>query len=198
MLAEKIKGFHIILASGSPRRQQLLRDMGIPYSLFSNNVDESYPSHLEGAAIPAYLAKKKAAALLAQLKDNEILITADTVVWHKGTSLEKPSDKEEAASMLTALSGDWHDVITAICITHGGKHLIISETTRVKFASLSMEEIKYYIEQFSPFDKAGGYGIQEWLGLIGIEEISGSYTNVVGLPTQKLYKTLRDMVLGVS
>ncbi|MCE2612363.1 Maf family nucleotide pyrophosphatase [Flavobacteriaceae bacterium D16] len=196
MLADKLSPFHVILASGSPRRQQLLGDMGISFTLLSNAVDESYPPNLMGEAIPAYLAKKKAAALLKQLKVNDILITADTVVWHKDTSLEKPANQNEARAMLSALSGDWHEVITAICITYQGKHRIISDNTRVKFASLTAEEIDFYIERYKPYDKAGSYGIQEWLGLIGIEEISGSYTNVVGLPTQKLYKTLRAMVIA--
>jgi septum formation protein len=198
MLAEDLKAFHIILASGSPRRQELLEEMGIPFSLMSNAVDETYPSALKAEAIPAYLARKKAAALLDQLRDTDILITADTVVWHKGTSLEKPGTNAEARTMLTALSGNWHEVITAVCITHRGNHQVVCDTTRVKFASLSTEEIDYYIEHYKPFDKAGSYGIQEWLGLIGIEEISGSYSNVVGLPTQKLYKTLRDMVVAPS
>ncbi|MBT8321121.1 MAG: septum formation protein Maf [Eudoraea sp.] len=196
MLKDRLNAFHIILASGSPRRQQLLGDMGIAFTLSSNSVDESYPPKLMGAAIPQYLAKKKAAALLSQLKANDILITADTVVWHQDTSLEKPGNKAEARDMLTALSGDWHEVITAVCITHQGKHQLICEHTRVKFASLTSDEIDFYIEEYKPFDKAGSYGIQEWLGLIGIEEISGSYANVVGLPTQKLYKTLRDMVMA--
>ena len=198
MLAEKLKSYRIILASGSPRRRQLLEEMGIPFTISANSVDESYPTNLKGEAIPAFLAKKKATALLNTLDNNEILITADTVVWHKDCSLEKPGDKAEAQGMLRALSGDWHEVITAVCVTHLGKHKLISDTTRVRFASLSEEEIDNYIDNYQPFDKAGGYGIQEWLGLIGIEEISGSYTNVVGLPTQKLYKTLRDMVIAPS
>ena len=198
MLTEKLKEYQIILASGSPRRRQLLGDMGISFSLMANTVDETYPSDLEGEAIPAYLAKKKAAALVNQLKANDILITADTVVWHNGCSLEKPENHEEAREMIQALSGDWHEVITAICLTHKAKHELICDTTRVKFASLNLEEIDHYIHQYKPFDKAGSYGIQEWIGLIGIEEISGSYTNVVGLPTQKLYKKLRDMVLAPS
>ena len=196
MLADKLSPFHIILASRSPRRQQLLADMGISFTLLSNAVDESYPPSLMGEAIPAYLAKKKAAALLKKLKDNDVLITADTVVWHRDTTLEKPANQNEARAMISALSGDWHEVITAVCITYQGKHQIISDNTRVKFAPLTAEEIDFYIEQYKPYDKAGSYGIQEWLGLIGIEEISGSYTNVVGLPTQKLYKTLRHMVIA--
>ncbi|MCX2719783.1 Maf family nucleotide pyrophosphatase [Lentiprolixibacter aurantiacus] len=195
MLVEKLKHLRVILASGSPRRQQLLNEMGIAFTLFKNTVDEDYPLHLQGEAIPSYLAKKKAEALLNRLKPNDILITADTVVWHKGSSLEKPAGKTEAQAMLKALSGDWHEVFTSVCITHAGKHQVVSDITRVKFASLGQEEINFYIDQYKPFDKAGGYGIQEWLGLVGIEEISGSYTNVVGLPTQKLYKTLMDMVV---
>jgi septum formation protein len=196
MLADKLSPFHIILASGSPRRQQLLADMGISFTLLSNAVDESYPPSLMGEAIPAYLAKKKAVSLLKKLKDNDVLITADTVVWHRDTTLEKPANQNEARAMISALSGDWHEVITAVCITYQGKHQIISDNTRVKFAPLTAEEIDFYIEQYKPYDKAGSYGIQEWLGLIGIEKISGSYTNVVGLPTQKLYKTLRHMVIA--
>lgn len=190
MLAEKLKNFNIILASGSPRRQELLRAMGIPFELQVKPIDESYPENLKGREIPEYLAKKKAQAFLNQLHPDDILITADTVVWHQETSLEKPADKTEAFDMLTALSGDWHEVITSVCITHQGQYRLVSEQTRVKFADLTAEEIRYYIDQFQPFDKAGSYGIQEWLGLIGIEAISGSYTNVVGFPTQLVYKTL--------
>ena len=190
MLDEKLKAYRVILASASPRRQELLRDMGIPFVLEVRSIDESYPAHLKGEEIPEYLARKKALAFSDQLKPNDILITADTVVWHMETSLEKPEDKREAFAMLSALSGHWHEVITSVCITHQSQHTLVSDKTRVKFAELTPEEIRYYIDQFQPFDKAGSYGIQEWLGLIGIEAISGSYANVVGLPTQKLYKAL--------
>ncbi len=194
MLGEKLKGYRIILASGSPRRQELLGDMGIPFELRIKSIEESYPNHLKGEEISEYLAKKKAGVFLNQLDPNDILITADTVVWHQGSSLEKPSDNKEAYAMLTALSGDWHEVITSVCITHRAEFKLLSAHTQVKFAALTPEEIRYYIDQFQPFDKAGAYGIQEWLGLVGIESISGSYTNVVGLPTQAVYNALKDLL----
>lgn len=194
MLAEKLKKYRVILGSGSPRRQELLTTMGIPYKLKVKPVDEKYPEDLKAAAIPTFIAKQKAKALSADLSDNDILITADTVVWHHGDSLEKPRNKEQAKLMLRSLSGSSHQVITAVCITTTGQQEVVIGETKVQFDTLSEEEIAFYVELFQPFDKAGGYGIQEWIGLIGISEIQGSYTNVVGLPTQKLYKTLMAMV----
>ena len=193
MLEEKLKAYRIILASGSPRRQELLKEMGVSFDLRIKMVDETYPKHLKGEEIPSFLAKKKAELYLDELRTNDILITADTVVWHQDASLEKPQSPEEAYKMLKTLSGNWHEVITAVCISKKTGSQIICDHTHVKFADLTQDEISYYINKYRPFDKAGGYGIQEWLGLIGIEEIAGSYTNVVGLPTQKLYKTLRVM-----
>ncbi|MBT8205283.1 MAG: septum formation protein Maf [Eudoraea sp.] len=190
MLEEKLKAYCIILASGSPRRKELLAEMGLSFELRLKTVEESYPDHLKGEQIPSYLAKKKAQLYQGELKANEILITADTVVWHIDSSLEKPGNREEAFEMLQALSGNWHEVITSVCICTKDSTQLVSDLTRVKFADLSPEEIAYYIDKYKPFDKAGAYGIQEWLGLVGIEEIAGSYTNVVGLPTQKLYKAL--------
>ena len=183
--------YRVILASGSPRRQQLLTDMGIKFELRIKSVDESYPVHFSGEEIASFLARKKAEALSEELKEDELLITADTVVWHRQNSLEKPQNAIEAKKMLQALSGDTHVVITAVCLTTKNGEQIICDKTIVKFAHLTEAEIDHYIEHYNPFDKAGGYGIQEWLGLIGIEEIKGSYTNVVGLPTQKLYKALK-------
>ena len=199
MLEEKLKAYRIILASGSPRRQEMLAEMGLSFELRLKTVEESYPDHLKRDQIPGYLARKKAQLYLDELKANEILITADTVVWHQDTSLEKPDTREEAFEMLQALSGNWHEVITSVCVCTKESMQLVSDLTRVKFADLSQEEITYYIDKFKPFDKAGAYGIQEWLGLIGIEEIAGSYTNVVGLPTQKLYKVLmQDIDLAAS
>ncbi len=169
--------------------------MGISFELRFKSVEESYPAHLSGKQIAVFLARKKAQALLDELEEDELLITADTVVWHRGSSLEKPQNKKEAKQMLQALSGDSHQVITAVCLTtKNGEHLICDQT-KVTFAPLNEEEIDHYIENFQPFDKAGAYGIQEWLGLIGIKEIKGSYTNVVGLPTQRLYKELKEVLL---
>ena len=192
MFKELPNPYRVVLASGSPRRQQLLKEMGVSFELRVKSVEESYPEHLSGEEIASFLAQKKAKALHDELKEDELLITADTVVWHKGNSLEKPENAKEAKEMLRALSGDTHQVITAVCLTTTKGARIICDQTSVKFAELTEEEIDHYIATFKPFDKAGGYGIQEWLGIIGIQEIKGSYTNVVGLPTQKLYNALTD------
>ena len=194
MFKDLLNTYRVVLASGSPRRQQLLQDMGVSFELRVKSVEESYPEHLSGEEIASFLARKKAQALLEDLKEDELLITADTVVWHRGRSLEKPQHAKEAKEMLHALSGDTHQVITAVCLTTKKWEHIICDQTTVTFAKLTAEEIDHYIENFKPFDKAGAYGIQEWLGIIGIEEINGSYTNVVGLPTQKLYKALNDIL----
>ena len=193
MLAEKVKKFHIILASSSPRRQEFLKNFGLKYEVRLKPVDEIYPDHLKGVEIADFLSKLKAAPFLRELKANDLLITSDTVVWHKDTFLGKPADDKQAFSMLRSMSGDWHEVITSVCFTRTSDQRIVSSSTHVKFRDLTDEEIWYYIKEYKPFDKAGGYGIQDWIGLIGIEEIKGSYTNVVGLPTQIVYKTLIRM-----
>ncbi|CAM3361587.1 Maf family nucleotide pyrophosphatase [Zobellia roscoffensis] len=184
----------IILASGSPRRHQFLTEMGLPFEVRLKPVDEVYPFELEGSEISDYLAKLKADVFEGSLKTNEILITSDTVVWHNGLSLAKAADAQEAYDMLSTLSGDWHDVITSVCFTTSNTQKVVHQITKVKFRHLLEEEIHFYINTYKPYDKAGAYGIQEWIGLIGIEEIKGSYPNVVGLPTQLVYKTLRTMV----
>ncbi len=168
--------------------------MGIPFEVRLKSVDEIYPLELKGSEISDYLAKLKADAFDGALKKEEILITSDTVVWHNGISLAKAADAEEAYEMIKALSGDWHEVITSVCFTTPNSQKVVNEITRVKFRDLSDEEIRYYINTYKPYDKAGAYGIQEWIGLTGIEEIKGSYPNVVGLPTQLVYKTLSAMV----
>lgn len=184
----------IILASGSPRRHQFLKEMGLPFEVRLKSVDEVYPPELVGSQISDYLAKLKADAFEGSLEAGEILITSDTVVWHNGVSLAKAADAKEAFEMLRALSGDWHEVITSVCFTTSSSQKVVHQVTKVKFRELSDEEIHYYINNFKPYDKAGAYGIQEWIGLTGIEEIKGSYPNVVGLPTQLVYKTLIEMV----
>ncbi|MDE3740326.1 Maf family nucleotide pyrophosphatase [Maribacter polysaccharolyticus] len=194
MWKDKLEGYKIILASGSPRRKQFFQEMGLEFEVRLKAVEEVYPKMLKGGEISDYLAQLKATALKESLIDHEILITSDTVVWYKGRSLAKPADKEEAFAMLKALSNDWHDVITSVCFTTTTTQKTVNHTTKVKFKKLTTGEIDFYIENYRPYDKAGGYGIQEWIGLIGIEEIQGSYTNVVGLPTQLVYKTLMDMV----
>ncbi|MBT8281047.1 MAG: septum formation protein Maf [Muriicola sp.] len=192
-LSERLKAFRILLASGSPRRQELLKEMGVTFELLKNDVEETYPERLKAGEISDYLAKLKTSNLRELLREGDILITADTVVWHKGVSLAKPSNKVEAVDMLMKLSYNWHEVITSVCFTTTGKQKIINGTTEVLFKQLHPEEIEFYVNTFKPFDKAGAYGIQEWLGNIAIEEIRGSYSNVVGLPTHLVYKTLMDM-----
>lgn len=194
MLHEKLKGYRIILASGSPRRQQFFKELGLDFEVRLKRVDEVYPLALQGIEIARYLSNLKASPFKENLAANEILVTSDTVVWHNNKSLAKAADIEEACQMLKTLSGDWHEVITAVTFTTSKIQNTVHHTTNVKFTTLSEAEILYYVNSCTPFDKAGAYGIQEWIGLIGIEEIQGSYTNVVGLPTQLVYETLMDMV----
>ncbi len=184
------KETRILLGSGSPRRQELLKQMGIPFQVVLKNTEETYPSNLSGTEIAEYIAKKKASAFSGEIKNKDVLLTADTVVWHQKEHLAKAKNKQEAQTMLKQLSGSWHDVITGVCFTTAEYQDTLHDITRVKFKNLSEQEIDYYIQNFSPYDKAGAYGIQEWLGLIGIEEIHGSYSNVVGLPTQKVFDYL--------
>lgn len=194
MLSDKLQNHKIILASASPRRQQFFREMDLDFEIRIKSVEEVYPTHLKNAAISDYLAELKASAFDGTLASNEILITSDTVVWHNNESLAKAEGAEEAFAMLRALSGDWHEVITSVCFTTKDYRKTVNQTTKVKFKVLTDEEIRFYVENYNPFDKAGAYGIQEWIGLIGIEKIEGSYPNVVGLPTQLVYETLLDVV----
>ncbi len=194
MLSDKLKNHKLVLASASPRRQQFFREMGLDFEIRLKSGEEVYPNTLEGSAISDYLAELKASAFDGTLGPNEILITSDTVVWHNNESLAKAEDAEEAFGMLKTLSGDWHEVITSVCFTTKDYQKTVNHTTKVKFKTLTDEEIRFYIENYKPFDKAGAYGIQDWIGLIGIEKIEGSYPNVVGLPTHLVYKTLLDIV----
>lgn len=194
MLTELLKGHTLILASGSPRRKQFLEEMGLDFEVRLKAVEENYPVQLKGSEISDYLAKLKANVFADTLKPKEILITSDTVVWHKNMSLAKAKDSQEAFDMISRLSGDWHEVITSVCFTTNQKQLVKNSITKVKFKHLSKSEIQYYIDNYKPFDKAGAYGIQEWIGLVGIEQIQGSYTNVVGLPTQMVYETLQEII----
>jgi septum formation protein len=194
MLKQKFKNHKIILASGSPRRQQFFKELGIDFEIRLKPVDEVYPDHLKGSEISDFLAELKANAFKGSLNPNEILVTSDTVVWHKNTSLAKAVNKEEACHMLRTLSNDWHEVITSVSFMTHSSLKTLNHTTQVKFKNLSESEIDHYVSDFKPYDKAGAYGIQEWIGLIAIEEIRGSYTNVVGLPTHLVYETLMAMV----
>ena len=189
---QNIKGKEVILASKSPRRHLLLRELGIDFKIVENHdVEEDYPSDLKPEEIPVYLAKKKPKEFSGKLKQNTILITADTIVWCEGSMLNKPRDREDACRILKKLSGNKHTVITGVCITSPDKEVSFHATTDVYFASLTEGEIDHYLKEYQPYDKAGAYGIQEWIGYIGIEKIDGSYFNVMGLPIQKLYRELK-------
>lgn len=192
MLKEKLKDYNIILASGSPRRQQFFKDLDIDFTIILKSVDEVYPKELKETEITDFLADLKSKAF-TNLSDKDILITSDTIVWLNNKALGKPKDDEEAFNMLSALSGKTHKVITSISIKTNRFQKMINDVTKVSFKQLSDEEIQYYIKNYKPFDKAGAYGIQEWIGFIGIDKIEGSYFNVVGLPVHKLYKTLMDL-----
>jgi septum formation protein len=190
MLNEKFKNHKIILASGSPRRQQFLKELDIDFEIRLKEIEEIYPDQLQAEEITDFLAKLKASAFENDLQDNEVLITSDTIVWLENKALGKPIDASHAAKMLTEMSGKTHKVITSVCIKTTQKELVFHDETLVTFAKLTLKEIEYYLNNYKPFDKAGSYGIQEWIGLVAIEKIEGSYANVVGLPTHKLYKEL--------
>jgi len=193
MLNEVLKKKKLILASASPRRHAFFKDLGLDFEVQLKLVEEVYPAHLQGAEISDYLSKLKAEVFIQDLKKDDILITSDTVVWHQNKSLAKPANSQEAYQMLKTLSGDWHQVITSVCFTTAKNQKIVHDITEVKFKRLSDAELWYYINNYHPFDKAGSYGIQEWIGMVGVEEIKGTYTNVMGLPTQLVYKTLMHM-----
>lgn len=194
MLREQLKEYKIVLASGSPRRQQFLKELDANFEVRLKEVDEIYPDTLKGAEITDYLAELKAAALEETLTDDEILITSDTIVWHENKALGKPTDYEDAFEMLRSLSGKTHEVITSVCIKNAGISETFNDTTRVTFNALTDEEIKYYLDNYRPYDKAGSYGIQEWIGLVAIARIEGSYATVVGLPVDKVYQHLSRFI----
>jgi septum formation protein len=190
MLRDKLKGYKIILASGSPRRQQFFKDLDIDFEIRLKDIEEIYPVELQGIEITNYLAQLKSNAFEGEIGANEILITSDTIVWLNSKALGKPKDYDDAFAILKSLSNETHEVITSVCFKTNKKTETIFDVTRVTFNQLSDEAIHYYLENYKPFDKAGAYGIQEWIGLVGIAKIDGSYTNVVGLPTEKVYHYL--------
>ena len=191
---KNLKQYKIILASGSPRRQQFFNDLGLDFEIRLKDIEEIYPKNLQGVEITNYLAELKAAAFQDELKANEILVTSDTIVWHNNKALGKPTDYDDAFSILKTLSNETHEVITSVCFKTITKTETIYDITKVTFKELSDDTIHYYLEHYKPFDKAGAYGIQEWIGLIGILKIEGSYTNVVGLPTEKVYHYLNNSI----
>jgi septum formation protein len=192
MLREKLKNYNLILASASPRRQQFFKDLDIDFTIQLKEVDEIYPQELKRSEITDYLADLKSKAF-TNLSEKDLLITSDTIVWLENKALGKPKDAEDAFKMLRALSGKKHEVITSISIKKKRSQKIVNDTTIVSFKEITDEEIKYYIKNYNTLDKAGAYGIQEWIGFVAIEKIEGSYFNVVGLPVHKLYEELMKL-----
>ncbi|MBE7653338.1 septum formation protein Maf [Tenacibaculum finnmarkense genomovar finnmarkense] len=193
MLASKLSKYTVILASKSPRRQQLIKDLNIPFIIKTKEVEEIYPEHLKGTEIADFLADLKAKPFKEELTQTDLLITSDTIVWHNNKALGKPKDYNDAFKMLKNLSDNTHQVITSICISNKNFKKIFNDSTTVTFKKLSDDEVHYYIENFQPFDKAGAYGIQEWIGKVAITKIEGSYFNVMGFPIHKLYKELINL-----
>lgn len=193
MVLKKLENYTIILASSSPRRQQFLKDLGLSFEVRLKEIDEVYPQNLKGSEITDFLADLKSQPFDNELSESDLLITSDTIVWLENEALGKPSDFDEAFSMLKRLSNNTHKVITSVSIKNKNFQHIFNDTTLVKFRAISTDEINYYINTFKPFDKAGAYGIQEWIGKVAIERIEGSYFNVMGLPVNKLYAELINL-----
>ena len=190
-MLDNLEKYKVILASGSPRRRELMAGLGVNYEVrMLPDVDESYPDTLQGEEIPLYIAKEKADAYIPMMQPDELIITADTIVWLDGKVLGKPRDREDALQMLRTMSGRTHEVFTGVCITTTDWQRSFTAQTEVRFATLSEDEIIYYVDNFKPMDKAGAYGVQEWIGFIVVENISGSYYNIMGLPVQRLYREL--------
>lgn len=193
-MLDNLKKFKIILASNSPRRKELMSGLGVDYVVRTlPDVDETYPDTLSGADIPEYIAREKADAYRQTMKRDELLITADTIVWLNDQVLGKPKDRQEAIEMLQQLSGQAHQVFTGVCLTTTDWQKSFTATSDVLFAELSDDEIEYYVDRYMPMDKAGAYGVQEWIGYVAVQSISGSFYNIMGLPIQKLYGELKKL-----
>lgn len=193
MLKNQLQKYKLILASGSPRRQQFFKDLDLDFEIRLKEIEEIFPPELKAEEITNYLAKLKASAFEGELNESEILITSDTIVWHKGKALGKPKDTQDAFEILKSLSNATHEVITSVCFKTKEETTLIHEITKVTFNALSDESIRYYIENYKPFDKAGAYGIQEWIGFVGVSKIEGSYANVMGMPTDKVFEYLSKL-----
>lgn len=193
-MLDNLKKYKIILASNSPRRRELLSGLGVDYEVkIVPGIDETYPESLNGEEIPVYIAQEKANAYRISLQPDELVITADTIVYVDGMVLGKPVDEADACRMLRMLSGRTHQVITGVCLTTVDFQKSFASVTEVTFDTLSDEEIGYYVEKYRPMDKAGSYGVQEWIGFVGVTGLKGSYYNVMGLPVQRLYKELKEL-----
>lgn len=190
-MLKNLERYQLILGSQSPRRQELLKGLNIPFEVKVIDVEETYPEGLVGVDISMLLAEKKADVYKPFMNENTLLITADTIVWHEGQIFGKPTDKTDAIRMLNALSGKTHQVITGVCISTLSKRKIFSVISEVRFAKLNTYEIEYYVDNYNPYDKAGAYGVQEWIGFVAVENIEGSYFNIMGLPIQRLYNELK-------
>lgn len=194
MILENLKKYRIILASNSPRRKELLSGLNLEYEVkILPGIDETYPASLKGEEIPLLIARKKAEAYRDSIQEKELIITADTIVYTDGEVLGKPKDEADARRMLHLLSGRSHQVITGVCLTTRTSQRSFASVTEVTFDALSDEEIDFYIAHYRPMDKAGAYGIQEWIGFVGVSKLNGSYFNVMGLPVQRLYRELKDI-----
>lgn len=191
---ENIQHYKIVLASNSPRRRELLSGLNLEYTVrVLPDIDESYPDTLKGEEIPMYISREKAKAYRNSMAEDELIITADTVVCINEKVLGKPRTQEEAKEMLRGLSGKTHQVITGVCLMTCGLQRTFSATTQVTFDVLTEDEIEFYVEKFRPLDKAGAYGVQEWIGFVGVSRLEGSYFNVMGLPVQRLYQELKKL-----
>jgi septum formation protein len=194
MIADALNKYRIILASRSPRRQQLLQETGLKFDVIIKDYDETWPDGLNGEEIARFVAHGKALSFINEISKSDLVIAADTVVWCNNKVLGKPADYEDAVRILNEISGNTHEVITGVSLFSLNKEVNFSETTKVSFNTLTAEEISFYIDTFKPFDKAGAYGIQEWIGIIGCSRIEGSYFNVMGLPVERLYRELQNFI----
>lgn len=194
MQLSNLFSYTIVLNSQSPRRKQLLEGLGFKIRVVKTHTDEVYPQGMYMEDIPTYLAMQKGKSYTEELKDDEILVCSDTMVFFDNAPLGKPKDRQQAIQMLTSLSGKEHSVISGCYLKHGDKEISFSETTKVRFKSLSTEEIEYYVDKYQPLDKAGSYGIQEWIGMIGVESIEGDFYNVMGLPTLALFENIKEII----
>ena len=192
MMLKNLENYRLVLASKSPRRQQLLRNLELEFDVRPADLDEVYPDELGMTAIPVYVAQMKADALKDTIQENELLITADTIVWKDDKVLCKPKTRDEAINMLRELSGNQHQVITGMHLQSQNKKVSFHAVTEVWFDEMSEDEIFYYVDKYKPYDKAGAYGIQEWIGYVAIYKIEGSFYNVMGLPVHKLYQYLKE------
>ena len=190
MLKKKLENYNVILASGSPRRREFFKGLGFDFEIRIKPIEEVYPDHLKHNEISDYLAKLKSKPFKKELEENDILITSDTIVWHNNKALGKPINEQEAFDMIKSMSGSTHEVITSVCFTSKKKQTTVNAITKVTFKKFTEDEIWYYIKNYDPLDKAGAYGIQEWIGQIGVTKIEGSYFNVMGLPVHLVYDTL--------